>query len=131
PSPINVDRDTRADQNNNDNGNDNRPPTFHSIKTVEAAVSAANLRSCSVCCLGGETNRIPMRGDSAHYFTARTNSVNSLSSAWFKSDTAQYFISLLVQEKTLYPRRVITVGEVLRLVGSGVMNKLIGCLFRW
>ena len=79
----------------------------------------------------GNGNRTRCAGDSAHYFTARTKSVNSRSSVWFKSDTAQHFIPLLVQEKTLYPRRVITVGEVLRLVGSGVMNKLIGCLFRW
>ena len=66
-----------------------------------------------------------------HYFAARTNSVNSCSSAWFKSDTAQYFMPLFVQEETLYPRRVAVVGGVLRLVDAGVMNRLIGCLFRW
>ena len=80
-------------------------------------MSAANLPNCSVRCLSGKPHRTPCAWDSAHYCPARTNSVNSRNSAWFKSETAD-FIALLVQEKTLYPRWVTTVGEVLRLVAA-------------
>lgn len=59
------------------------------------------------------------------------NPLNWRSSAWFKSETAEYFIPLFVHVTILYPRRVTTVAEIVRLVGAGVMKRLIGCLFRW
>ena len=65
-----------------------------------------------------------LKGQCSNHFT------NSRSSAWFRSDTAQNFIPLFVQARMLYPRRFITVGEVFRLAAAGVINRLIGCLFR-
>jgi hypothetical protein len=58
-----------------------------------------------------------------------TNAVNVRSSAWFRSDTAQYFISPRVQERTLYPGRVTMDGDASRLSGAGVMNRLTGICF--
>jgi hypothetical protein len=57
-----------------------------------------------------------------------TNAVNLLNSAWFKSDTAQYFMSPRIQDKILYSPGVALDGDILRLLGAVLMNKLMGVL---